>query len=890
MAKKESDQKLRREFYTFQGKVNRLEELRRELQSLQAQGFTKGFEKEVSIIQSRLKDTTAIPELEKMIKELREKILNKREVKKKSPLKEIKKDIEKVADVNVELKREIKNLKSTITDGLNKKSNVDSDVGVVVDKEFQDFVKDVKLELSEKVKNKEKQLNEELKRDLILRKEQLESHYKELEDKLKQQYKGKLKEGLQKEISERFDNELKKRFEAERARIDDFYITKIKQKYQEEAEKQKMEYEGRLKDKLIELNKQRQLQFTSIQGFKNQIKKQLAEEAHNKLINEIELHKKKLDSELKKQFAVKINNFALEQRKRHEREIENKVNEMKQALDKERRERELLDKELSAKKEALERQKQRIKEIISRQSEIKHNESMKRDLEHKTLAENHKKDIEESTEKLKNEFNSRMELEFKKRVNEEKSRLEKDFDSKKREISEQLIYASLNERNSIKNKLKQEYKDELRRAIESEKKKLFRTMNINFANQLKINQSEQKKKFEEDLRKINKNYLDRERSIKEKEQQLLDAEKKKDIKYFSEQAHNEMIKELEKRSRLINLRLLEKARDRERYIELKNKNYLDKKQAELSQKLENQKKALEESFLNEEKLNDLLKTKLIDQSHAIEKQRAINKELINKQSRIKQEIGLKREEEHRDLVEKHKKEVRDISEKLKKEFHDRFDAEIKKHINEEKLRLVNEFDLKKRELMHKSQDISSKEREELKAKLRKDYEIALNKSIEQRKKKLQDSLRSEYGKRVNEKILFEKRKLENKLKEMQSRHDAREAELKIKEKRLLEEAKTRAMELASEKRQLLGKLNLFKKEEDVRLKNERIKMQKELTEKAHQHMLDEMKSREALIKSKLEKQFEQRLKDVSRHHDQILARKKAELAGELQKKARALLG
>ena len=96
MAKKESDEKLRKEFYSFQSKVNKLEEIKHELEVLTSKNLTKGLEKEVSIIKSRLKDTTAIPELDKLMKELRQKVLNKREVKKKSPLKEIEKDFSKV--------------------------------------------------------------------------------------------------------------------------------------------------------------------------------------------------------------------------------------------------------------------------------------------------------------------------------------------------------------------------------------------------------------------------------------------------------------------------------------------------------------------------------------------------------------------------------------------------------------------------------------------------------------------------------------------------------------------------------------------------------------------------------------------------------------------------
>ncbi|MAG07210.1 hypothetical protein CMI46_00130, partial [Candidatus Pacearchaeota archaeon] len=90
----DSEKKLRGKFYSFQKKVNRLEELKHELSSLQNAGYTKGFEKEVAIIRSRLKDTTAIPEVEKRIRALRAAIRKKKEPKRKHPIKKIARKVE----------------------------------------------------------------------------------------------------------------------------------------------------------------------------------------------------------------------------------------------------------------------------------------------------------------------------------------------------------------------------------------------------------------------------------------------------------------------------------------------------------------------------------------------------------------------------------------------------------------------------------------------------------------------------------------------------------------------------------------------------------------------------------------------------------------------------
>ena len=83
MKKKKVEEKIKKDFYSFQKKINRLEEIKRELNSLQARGDTKGFEKEVHILRSRLKDVHALPELERNMRSLRSKIINKRKVDKK---------------------------------------------------------------------------------------------------------------------------------------------------------------------------------------------------------------------------------------------------------------------------------------------------------------------------------------------------------------------------------------------------------------------------------------------------------------------------------------------------------------------------------------------------------------------------------------------------------------------------------------------------------------------------------------------------------------------------------------------------------------------------------------------------------------------------------------
>lgn len=669
---KKKEEKLRKDFYSFQSKVNTLEEIRNELKELD----TRGFEKEVSIIKSRLKDTTAIPELEKLMTDLRRKILNKRPVKRKSPLKEIEKDVADITDTNLEIKKEIKNIKFSIDDKINKKIKTDSELSLSVDEGFQDFVNSLKLELSQKLKNKENQLNNELKQDLLVRRRDLELKYKKLEDKLKQDYNNKYKTELQKKIQEKFSEELRKRFEAERARLDLFYVARLKQKYKEEFERSKRALESEFR-----------------RNFDEELKRRDAE------------NKRKV-AEIESIYSGKIREM-----ERSKRDFYSKNNEKQKILDKKLKDLEIL-----------------------RNSQVK----------------------------------------------------------------------SLNEyQNQIKKKL-----------AEEEHKNLFSRLN---SEKLRLNE-ELKRQFES---KMN-NFV---------------AEQKK------------------QQAREINERT----------------------------------KQVRESMERENKINTLLNHNLSEKTYALEKQKEMNRELIANMSRLKSEEMKKRMEEHKLAVQQHKRDIQSITDRLKNSFHNRFDSEVKKYVSEEKQRLQNEFDLKRKEMSEKVNAMSIRERLELRRKLKQEYNINLIKNTEAKKKKLQEQFRREFGHQANEQILLEKKKLDNKIKELEAKYSARESELRLREKALIQNLKSKSLDIANEKKKLLEKMNLFKKEENSKMKNERVKLQKEFAAKAHEEMLQELKRREEAIRINLQKSFDDKMKDVAKAQEEQLSRKKAELAHELERKAKSLM-
>ena len=98
---KESFEEIERDFEVFSKGIERLEELKQELGSLN----TKGFEKEVMLIRADLKNVSAIPKIENQLAKLKRKILGKH--KRAKPKKHKKSAVSK-------LKRQVTELKDVI--------------------------------------------------------------------------------------------------------------------------------------------------------------------------------------------------------------------------------------------------------------------------------------------------------------------------------------------------------------------------------------------------------------------------------------------------------------------------------------------------------------------------------------------------------------------------------------------------------------------------------------------------------------------------------------------------------------------------------------------------------------------------------------------------------
>ena len=359
----------KKDFETFKFGVERLKELGEELKSLD----TRGFFKEEQEIKARLKKVSEIPVIEKKLRDLKLKINNKfkPKSKKKNPNKEIKKGLEEIQEdlesikskrtykpslskpelnkireelkkIRREYKEEIKSHKpdlekiqeelkkiekahqkdsEIIKKSAKQKVHIDSGVDTLVDTNFNNFLKDTKKALSNRIEKKEKEIDEFMRIDLESREakynekhENLLTDFEKKDKKLKEDSQKKfdeqVKNNLQKKISEEFREKLNRKFEEEKVRIDKEYKTELRRHAIEELENQKNKLEEKMskKGKMLENKEKEELE---------KIKIKLVEESHKNL--ELELAKKE------KALRIRLENeYTLEMKRKlqqHEEEL-----------------------------------------------------------------------------------------------------------------------------------------------------------------------------------------------------------------------------------------------------------------------------------------------------------------------------------------------------------------------------------------------------------------------------------------------------------------------------------------------------------------------------------------------------------------------------------------
>jgi hypothetical protein len=510
-----SASKARKDFEIYAHGVERLGELRRELNSLDARGFSK----EEQRIKRMLKNVSDIPKIESEIKALGILIDGKYKPKKKRKfvgVKDLKGDIEDikeevpkirrglsvarslkgdVEDIKTEvpkIHRRLKDLSDDINDiskikgGLKKlgekidiigkkkaiRGKVDSGVGLLVDTNFNDFFGSLKIGLSDRIRKREIEIDEILERDLKKRDYKFRKKYDSLLEEFKQKgirleedyekrYQKKVKSSLGKEVHDKFRKLLNEKLSREKVVLGREYKAKLKEQADRILDKKREILEGEMRDSFeMELNK-----------------------LHEKLKNEHD----KMERQEKKEREVL--------RKKREKLFENIRNEKRRVENLLKEERDKIREEEQKEREVLRKKREKLTESI--RSEKKREENF-------TKSEKEREENLARGQKIKEEV-----------LVKDKALLVKakgEFEERRIKFWRDAKHSIESQEEDLKVKLKKRFEDELHRELDRKEK----LMNAKFRNEydLRLN-AKLRENFEELRRKKIDLELDLQKKMKE---------------------------------------------------------------------------------------------------------------------------------------------------------------------------------------------------------------------------------------------------------------------------------------------------------------------------------------------------------------------------------------
>ena len=334
---RKSSAKIKEDLEVFEKGIVRLKELDGELKALD----TRGFYAEEKKIRDKLKNVSDIPLIEKEIKSLRFKINNKHKPKvvRKSPFKKIGRDLEDVREELPTIKKSIRRLSEKIDETKKIKGRVDSGVGVLVDSDFNDFLSDIKFKLSDRIKSREKEVDDVLRADLQKREEKFRDRYeglvrefnekkRKLEKKMDEKYTMKVRTDLQREVSEKFNKKLKEKLDSEKVELGKKYREELKlhamehlnkseqelrEKFQSELDKKVADLEKREQKEKEELGIEEEKLRESMEKFviqkkeeEKRIRERLSNEFHDKLQKELAVKEKSIRARLSNEFDLNL--------------------------------------------------------------------------------------------------------------------------------------------------------------------------------------------------------------------------------------------------------------------------------------------------------------------------------------------------------------------------------------------------------------------------------------------------------------------------------------------------------------------------------------------------------------------------------------------------------
>ncbi|MEK6936014.1 MAG: hypothetical protein AABW67_04440, partial [Nanoarchaeota archaeon] len=328
----------RKDFEVFAKGVERLEELRTELNSMN----TSKYAEEAGSIRSKLKNVSYIPQIESEMRILKAKINGSYKAGKKKDfvsdehlkihrkIKELEKEVEKrkvkkIGGKQAKLISEIPKIEGEIKSNkrvdntqsleINKiegqisylrkvlKENsenekrkqellkkIDPGVDLTVNDAFNLSLNEIKAELSKKLKARETEVQKNLQDDLEARKNNFELQYKDLENKFSHRYEEKVQNHLEKEVHNKFKGALNQR------------VLNLKSKLEQEAR-------NRLRQKQIELQNKESEKLKEMHNEQAKLKEKIAFES-SKILKQKEAEIGKKKKELNNVFEKKRKELA----------------------------------------------------------------------------------------------------------------------------------------------------------------------------------------------------------------------------------------------------------------------------------------------------------------------------------------------------------------------------------------------------------------------------------------------------------------------------------------------------------------------------------------------------------------------------------------------------
>lgn len=499
---------LRKDFEIFSKGIKRLEELRSELDSMN----TRGFEAEANSIRSRLKNVSEIPNIERDLKKLKAKISGKYKPKQRKnhiegKIKELEAQLDRKtkvcrSDSRVlaeiprikaqlsELKKELNNQKDEERRKEELLKRIDPAVDLISNDVFDKSLNEIKLELSDRIKNREAEIQKSLDEDLKIREENFKVKYLDLEKAYHEAYDRKVKTQLREEVEKKFKKLLDEALAQRKARLSDQEIAILRARAEKDFEKRKDEIKKEFETKLAEV--------------KAQMRRHFNEEL---MVHKEEMHRK-FEKEIAEQVSALRYRYGIKQQL-----LDQKVKRINAQKDLEvRKKEEEIQRILSEKQK-------RIEQRLNLEVQKRLNEENQ-----KNRILNHLNEEKRRLEELKRNFKSAGEGQRKKIVEEDRKKIDAE-----RRANEKLLERITNLRKNYLESLGQKNsvvksEEQIKRELSSERTRYKRLLN-------KLSAIQQKYK-----RKLSSANL----AAKKEKQEINDLEK--DMRQKFEQEKNEEIR------------------------------------------------------------------------------------------------------------------------------------------------------------------------------------------------------------------------------------------------------------------------------------------------------------------------------------------------------------